>query len=112
MSSVIDYNPLRRNPWFQDKDGAQARVKASADEVQVIWDLTDHLASGETVSSAAYADSGITTSSKSVATPRITFTATGLGETVVTATLSTGRTVERTYRFFGPSGATGPSDYR
>ena len=89
-----------------------ATTKAQDDELQVRWDLTDHLASAETVSSAAYVDSGVTTSSKSVATPVIIFTVAGLGYTTVTATLSTGRTVEQRFFFLAKDGSPTVSDYR
>lgn len=66
------------------------------------WDLTDYLASAETVSSAAYADTGTVTSSKSVASPQVLFTMTGTGETEVTATLSTGRIRQQVFRAYAP----------
>lgn len=111
MSASTFREPLVRTRHFVDDDGAIAYVKADEDEIQITWDLTDYLASGETVSSAAYDDSGVTTSGKSVSSPNVIFTATGLGETEVTATLSTGRTVERTFRFMSPSGNRA-SDYK
>jgi hypothetical protein len=111
MSSTTFYEPLERNPWFDYEDGI-GMVKAEDDDIQVNWNLTDYLASGETVSSAAYEDSGVTTSSKSVSSPTITFTVTGLGYTTVTATLSTGRTVEKTFYLIGPQESPVPRDYR
>lgn len=92
-------NTRQRPRWFTDIDGAYATtVDDQLEQVQAIWDLTDYLASGETVSSVAYADSGAVSSGKSLATPQITFTLTGLGETKLTATLSTGRVVIRRFR--------------
>ena len=78
--------------------------KAQDDELQVTLDFTDYLASGETVSSAAYVDSGVTTSSKSVATPQVLFTVTKTGYTKVTVTLSSNRTVEKIVRFYDQGG--------
>jgi hypothetical protein len=98
-STIITGEPVRGgNRYFEYEDGL-ATTKAIDDDVKVIWDLTDYLASAETVSSAAYVDSGVTTSSKSVSTPQILFTVTGLGYTTVTATLSTGRTVEQKFYY-------------
>ena len=111
MSSSTFYEPLQRQRAFKDRDGATAYVKAEDDELRIVWDLTDYLAGGETVSSAAYDSSGVTTSSTSVATPQVIFTVTGLGETTITATLSTSRTVERTFRFYAGSTERISSDY-
>ena len=104
MSSSTVYEPLRRTRHFTDRDGVLSFSKAEDDELRVVLDFTDYLASGETVSSAAYADSGVTTSSKSVSTPQVIFTATGTGYTTVTVTLSTNRTVEKVVRFYNSSG--------
>ena len=112
MSSSTIYEPLARSRYFKDHEGVLSTSKAEDDELRVIWDLTDFLASGETVSSVAYEDSGATTSSKSVATPQILFTVTGIGETTVTATLSTSRTVERTFRFYDTRGNRAATDYQ
>lgn len=111
MSSSTFFEPLERAQAFKDLDGETAYVKAELDDIRIVWDLTDYLASGETVSSAAYEESGATASSKSVATPQIIFTATGLGEIKVTATLSTGRTKERFFRFYPKESAKITSDY-
>lgn len=96
------FGASRQNPrWQEDDDGALfAVLNKTTDDLAVVWDLTDYLASAETVSSAAYADSGITTSSKSVSTPQVRFTVTGVGETEVTATLSTGRQVTQRFRTY------------
>ena len=105
MSSSTIFDPLRRNRWFVDQDGAQATTAAEDDDLRIVWDLTDYLASGETVSSAAYDDSGAVSSAKSVATPQVIFTLSGIGHTTVTATLSTLRTVDRMFRIYPTSGA-------
>ncbi len=111
MSSSIILDPLERSRYFRDRDGVLATSKAEDDDLRVVLDLTDYLASGETVSSASYADSGVTTSSKSVATPQVLFTVTGTGYTTVTVTMSTGRTVDRIVRFYDSGGAKA-MDYR
>lgn len=111
MSSVNFYEPLQRTRHTIGQDGAAEYVKAQNDEMKVTWPLTDWLESGETVSSASYADSGVTTSNKSVSSPNVIFTVTGLGETVVTITSSNSRTYERTFRFRSPSGSK-PLDYQ
>lgn len=100
------------NRWQLEDDGALATtLSKSTDDVKVAWDLTYYLASAETVSSAAYADSGAVTSSKSVATPQVLFTITGIGETEVQATLSTGRVVTQVWRTYAATG-TRSRDYR
>lgn len=110
MSSTTVYEPLRRSRWFIDRDGILSFAKMLNDDLRVVLDFTDYLASGETVSSASYGDSGVTTSSKSVSTPQVIFTATGCGYTTVTATLSTGRTVDKVVRFYDVGGPR-PHDY-
>lgn len=88
--------------WWRDEDDALATWARDDEAIKVAWDLTDYLASGETVSSAAYVDSGTVTSSKSVASPQVLFTMTGTGETEVTATLSTGRIRQQVFRIHHP----------
>lgn len=110
-STIIHPGPLRgHSRYFEYEDGL-ATTKADADELRVIWDLTDYLTGAETVSSATYADHGAVTSSKTVVTPQILFTVTGLGYTTVTATLSTSRTVEQKFYFLGRDGS-GATDYQ
>jgi hypothetical protein len=111
MSSSTVFSPLERTRYFSYEDGI-ATSKAQDDDIVHRWDLTDYLASGETVSSAAWVEHGPTVSSKSVATPVIIGTVTGLGYVVITATLSTGRTVERTVYFLDSAGGRGARDYR
>lgn len=110
MSSATLQEPLVRTPHFRDEQGVISYCKPKDDEIAITWNLTDYLATSETVSSAAYEDSGVTTSSKSVSSPSILFTVTGCGQTKVTATLSSGRTHERVFRFYEPEGAP-VSDY-
>lgn len=110
MSSSLLFIPgfgdsRQRNRFWRDVDGTLSTSVTDSDEdIRVILDLTDYLASGETVSSAAYEDSGITSSSKSVSTPQVLFTITGIGETKVTITLSTGREhIERVRTYLAQS---------
>ena len=110
MSSSTVYEPLRRSRHFIDRDGVLSFSKAENDELRVVIDLTDYLASGETVSSVVYTDSGVTTSSKSVSSPQVIFTATGVGYTTLDITLSTNRTVEKVVRFYQADGPQA-SDY-
>lgn len=111
-SSTIIPGPVVRggHRYFRHEDGL-ATTKAKDDDIQVRWDLTDYLAASETVSSAAYSDSGVTTSGKSVSTPVVIFTVTGLGYTTVTATTSNSRTVEQKFYFLDKAGGSGPTDY-
>lgn len=114
MSSSLIFEPgfgnsRQRNRWYWDGDAWATSVTDETEDIKITWDLTDYLAGSETVSSAAYADSGVVTSSKSVSSPQVIFTATGIGETKVTATLSTGR--EHVTRFRIYSASAGPKDY-
>lgn len=89
----------QRRRWRNTLDGAyETALMHRDDDVRVSLDLTTYLASGETVSSAAYTDRGTTTSTKSVSSPNVIFTITGIGETEVRITLSTGRQVTAVFR--------------
>ena len=96
-------SPTIRHPLTCPPCGTEAKVGTRA---------VRFTATGETVSSAAYVDSGVTTSSKSVATPLTTCTVNKTGYTTVTVTLSTGRTRERRVYFISPHGGLGATDYR
>lgn len=87
----------QRNVWFWDKDAWATTLAHQDDDAKVDYSFIDFLASGETVSSATYEDSGITTSAKSIATPVVTFTITGIGETKLTIATSASR--NETVRF-------------
>jgi hypothetical protein len=104
MSSSTVFAPLERTRYFEHMDG-RATTKAKDDDVVLRWDLTDYLASAETVSSATWVDHGVTSSGKSVSSPVVIGTVTGHGYTVITATLSSGRTVESTWYYLPPSGS-------
>ena len=111
MSSSTVFAPLDRSRYFKYRDGF-GTTKAQDDEVVLRWDLTDYLASSETVSSAVWVDHGVTSSSKSVSSPVVIGTVTGTGYTVITATLSTGRTVESRWYYLQRDGEPMISDYR
>lgn len=104
MSIFSAVHPLRRRHNFTD-DGGVESYTAREDEIRG-WshDWTDELASGETVSSAAYVDSGVTRSSVTLATPITSCNVTGLGEFEVTVTLSTGRSLQKIVRFYADDG--------
>jgi hypothetical protein len=113
MSSFTVVLPLERQYYFTDRDGVLATVQRS-DEIRTLSiDWTDLLADSETVSSVAYTSSGVTTSAPSLATPVSTVTVTGTGELAITATLSTGRKLQRVLRYYEPEDTqqTYSSDY-
>lgn len=88
------------NRWFRDTDGAIATTKHRDELLQVTLNWTDRLASGETVSSAAYEDSGVTRSGVSVSTPSTICSVTGLGEFEVEVTTSASRKMVERVRFY------------
>lgn len=100
-----------RNAYFRDIDGIMATSKRIEEVVSLVLDWSDLLASGETISSVAYEDLGVTRSSTSNTTTTTTTKVTGTGSTIVKATLSTGRVLHREVRFYGVDGRV-PGDYR
>lgn len=110
-SSFTLFAPLVRTGYFTDRDGV-ANVCQRYDEITTLnIDWTDQLASGETVSSISYSASGPTTSSASLASPISTVTVTGSGELEITATLSTGRKLQRVVRYVEPQTSDESEDY-
>ena len=103
MSSSTVFAPLERSRYFAYRDGMATTI-AKDDDTVLRWDLTNYLASGQTVSSATWVDSGVTSSSKSVATPVVIGTVTGHGYTTITATLSSGETVESKWYYLPKDG--------
>ena len=102
--------PSRGNSHFRDYDGLLTDAKFESEIVSFPWDLTDALASGESVSSVAYdGQSGLTVSAYSLATPVATFTITGTGVLEAEATTSTGRKIKE--RFAWQARDEGESDY-
>ena len=109
MSSSTVYAQLERSRYFQDQDGVLATSKREDESLELVLDWTDRLSS-DTISSVAYADSGVTTSSKSNTTTTSTVTITGIGYTTITATLASGRILEWIVRFYDKEGPRS-SDY-
>jgi predicted RNA-binding protein (virulence factor B family) len=103
--------PLERTRYFADDEGVLSTTKREDEILQLVIDWTDQLSSGETVSSVAYVDSGVTTSSASATTTTSTVTVTGIGETEITATLSNSRKLQRVVRFYAADGSRA-RDYR
>lgn len=110
MSSGTVILDLERSRYFQD-DGALATSKREDEILTLSLDWTDQLATGESVSSVAYEANGVTTSGAALTSPVSTITVTGTGWVEVTATLSTGRKLQKIVRFHE---ADGPKalDYR
>lgn len=111
MSSSAVILPLERTRYFRDRDGVLATSKRYDEIVQLVLDWTDQLASGETVSSVAYEDSGVTRSSTSNTTTTSTTSVTGTGETEITVTTSAARKLQAVVRFYGAEGVRA-GDYR
>lgn len=110
MSSATVFAPLERSRYFDDGDAA-ATSKRTEEIIELRYDWNDALKAGESVSSIAYADSGVTTSSPALAANISSCNVTGLGETTLTATLSTGRKLQRMFRYYPVDGCR-TSDYR
>ena len=104
------YQPLQRERFFQDNDGEIATTKRLDEKITITIDWSDQLASSETISSAAYVDSGITRSGTSNTTTTTVTTVTGVGEFEITVTTSAGNILQRVYRFYA-SDKNSSSDY-
>ena len=103
--------PNRGNSHFHDFDGSLVDAKYEDEVITHVWDLTDLLASGESVSSTSYeAQSGLTVNSETLATPIVTYEITKTGVLEVAATLSSGRVLKE--RFAWQPREEGASDYR
>jgi hypothetical protein len=99
MSSLSIILPLERTRWYTDRDGVVATTKRYDETIEVAVDWTDQLATSETVSSVAYDASGVTTSGAALVSPVSTVTVGRTGDLEITATLSTGRILQRLLRF-------------
>ena len=108
---MSSFEPLVRNRWFVDQDGAFATPKRLDEIIAWSHDWTDALASGETISSAAYVDSGTTRTNVTAVSPITAADVAGVGEFEVTVTLSTGRKLQRVFRFYDYGGSA-TSDYK
>lgn len=109
MSSQTVILPLERSRYFRDHDGLLSISKRSDEIVSLPIDWTDQL-SGETISSVAYVDSGVTRSSTSNTTTTSTTLVTGVGETEITTVTSGGRKLQMVVRFYDAEGV-GVRDY-
>lgn len=92
-------HPLKRQPWFVGHDGVPTTVKMYDDKLTYTFDLTDLLASGETVSSATWTSNGPTLTSASVSSPQHSITVEGSGEADVVVATSASRELNFTYRW-------------
>ncbi len=111
MSSSTVILPLRRTRWFRDADGNITYSKRWDEILQSVINWADQLASGETISSVAYEDHGVTRSSTSNTTTTSTTNVTGGGYFIVTVTLSTSRKLQKIIRFVTTDGPE-QTDYR
>jgi hypothetical protein len=111
MTSFATSSPLRRAVWFDDGDGVLATTKREDEVTPWSHDWTNDLASGETVASAAYADSGVTRTNEALASNVTSADVTGIGEFEVTVTTSTSRKFQRVFRYYSSEGISA-SDYR
>ena len=110
MSSSTVFRPLERSRYFTDRDGILSTSKREDDVIQLVLDWTDELGS-DTISSVAYADSGVTTSAKSNTTTTTTCNVTKTGYTKITATLTNSRKLQKIVRFYQADGVRAV-DYR
>lgn len=105
MSSATVILPLERTRYFRDKDDVLSTTKREDEIVDLPLDWSERLLSGETISSVAYDDSGVTRSNTSNTTTTTTDYVTGHGETEITVTLSTGRKLQELVRFYPQEGS-------
>ncbi len=101
---MTDYSRLDRTQSSEDQDGGRIYVKNTDDIVPWSWNWKNLLASGETVASAAYTDSGVTRTAEALASPVTSCNVTGLGEFECVITTSTGRKFSNVFRFWAPQG--------
>lgn len=104
--------PTERRPYFIDTDGNLTYTKREDEVVTRAINWGPQLYSGESISSVAYEDHGVTRSSTSNTGNVTTTSVTGTGYFEVTVTLSSGRKLQRVVRFVSTEGAGPSSDYR
>ena len=100
---MVDYLPLERSLFFADDDGALATAGREDGHVPVIIDWGNLLLSGETISSVAYDDSGVTRIGTALSGSRTTDYITGIGETEITCTTSLSRKLQKIVRIYAES---------
>ena len=89
-----------RRPTFADRDGVETMPKSESSVSTVTLDWADLLASGETISSAAWSDDGVTCTGETISGATTYATVTGTsGETQIKIVTSASRTLVRTIKF-------------
>lgn len=111
MSSSSFAIPLERTRHFRDGDGNVCYSKRDDELLQVVLSWDAALAPGESISSVAYEDHGVTRSDTSNNGSKTWTSVTGSGYFEVTVTLSTSRKLQRIIRFISTDGGE-KSDYR
>lgn len=101
---MTHYLPLVHNRWFEDLDQAMATTMREDEIIPCVINWGNLLASGETIASVAYTDSGLTRSGTALASPETTDNITGIGETEITCTTSTGRKLQKIVRTYSETG--------
>lgn len=102
MSTVAShYYAADHQPWHDGDDGIPWIAVYKDDITGINVDLTDILASGETISSVAWESGGVTVSGEANSTTSYQANFTSVGTASATATLSTGRKIKRTWRLRG-----------
>lgn len=93
------YHREERRVWGPDLDGVQRAFKDYDSVISYTWDLSDQLASGETISSVTWESNGPTLSSSSATSTTYTTTVTGLGAAKATIVTSNSQTIVKRYRW-------------
>lgn len=99
--------PERKHGWFYDHQRRLTHYKRYDetfvyDASKPLWDLTDIVESGETISSATYtANNGLGVASTDEGNTACYATITKTGSVEITVTMSTGRTLQREFFFRG-----------
>ena len=106
MTGTTYLEPRQEHAWIPCEGGIESWKRY--DEVQVytaakpLWDLTDVLASGETVSSAVYsAEGGLGVAGTGESTTGCYATISATGSVEITVTTSAGRVWQRVFYFRG-----------
>jgi hypothetical protein len=100
---MTHYSPVRGrgSRWYRDVDGYLTDTKREDEVLDIKWDITDALDTGETIASVAYDESGLTVNSSGSSGNIITLNVTETGSVEITATLSSGRKLQEAFRFRG-----------
>ena len=103
----LQYRRPRTSAFFKDFDGVLTMVKREDEVMPFAENFTDDLASGETISSVSWDESGVTVTAKANTSVGHTANVKGLGEATITVTFSSGHTDIQTYRWLGASNSVG-----